>query len=116
MRSSFPWFLGLLVSATLSAALPVYASEAPWVEVQSPHFSVITDAGEKRGREVAMRFEQMRAVFGALLVKAKVTTPIPLQIIAFRNSKELRQVSPIFHGKPTELAGLFQAGQDRCFI
>jgi tetratricopeptide (TPR) repeat protein len=93
-----------------------FCGEVQWVEVRSPHFSVATDAGEKRGREVAMRFEQMRAVFGALLVKAKVTTPIPLQIIAFRNSKELRQVSPIFHGKPTELAGLFQSGQDRCFI
>jgi kynureninase len=42
------------------------------VEVRSPNFSVVTDAGEKRGREVAMRFEQMRAVFGALMTKANV--------------------------------------------
>jgi hypothetical protein len=32
------------------------------MEIRSPHFSVVTDAGEKRGREVAMRFEQMRTV------------------------------------------------------
>src|SRR5712691_8484471 len=116
MRSSFPWFLVLLVSATLSAALPVYASEAQWVEIQSPHFSVITDAGEKRGREVAMRFEQMRAVFGALMVKANVNIPVPLQIVAFRNTKELRQIAPLWHGKPIQLAGLFQSGEDRSFI
>ncbi len=116
MRSSFPWFLVLLVSATLSAALPVYASEAQWVEIQSPHFSVITDAGEKRGREVAMRFEQMRAVFGALMVKANVNIPVPLQIVAFRNTKELRQIAPLWHGKPIQLAGLFQGGEDRSFI
>src|SRR2546425_4966901 len=113
MRSSFPWFLVLLVSATLSAALPVYASEAQWIEVQSPHFSVVTDAGEKRGRETAMRFEQMRAVFGALLTKVNVNMPIPLQIVAFRNAKELRQFAPLWNGKPVQLAGLFQGGEDR---
>ena len=42
----------------------VFAADAQWIEVKSPHFSVVTDAREKRGRETAMRFEQMRAVFG----------------------------------------------------
>jgi len=96
--------------------LPASASEPQWLEIHSPHFSVITDAGEKRGREVAMRFEQMRAVFGALMVKANVNIPVPLQIVAFRNTKELRQVAPLWHGKPIQLAGLFQGGEDRSFI
>ena len=100
--------LGLTVSA--------FGGEPEWVEVRSPHFSVVTDAGEKRGREAALRFEQMRAVFGALLVKAKVNLPIPLQIIAFRNTKEMRQFAPLYNGKPTQVAGLFQGNTDRCFI
>jgi Flp pilus assembly protein TadD len=94
----------------------VIAGEPQWVEVRSPDFSVITDAGEKRGREVAMRFEQMRAVFGTLMTKANVSLPIPLQIVAFRNTKEMRQIAPLFNGKPTQLAGLFQGGSDRSFI
>src|SRR5258708_5625410 len=96
--------------------LSAFAGEPQWVEVRSPDFSVVTDAGEKRGREVAMRFEQMRAVFGALMVKANVSIPIPLQIVAFRNTKELRQIAPLWHGKPIQLAGLFQGGEDRSFI
>lgn len=100
----------------LAFALPAFSGEVQWVEIHSPHFSVITDTNDKRGRDVAVRFEQMRAVFGALMAKAKVNTPIPLQIIAFRNGKELRQFAPIFQGKPTELAGLFQGSSDRCFI
>ena len=92
------------------------AGEPQWVEVRSPNFSVVTDAGEKRGREVAMRFEQMRGVFGALMTKANVNLPVPLQIVAFRNTKEMRQVAPLFNGKPTQLAGLFQGGSDRSFI
>jgi len=84
--------------------------------VRSPNFSVITDAGEKRGREVALRFEQMRSVFGTLMTKAKVNLPVPLQIVAFRNTKEMRQVAPLWNGKPTQVAGLFQRGEDRSFI
>jgi tetratricopeptide (TPR) repeat protein len=93
-----------------------FSSEPQWLEIDSPHFSVVTDAGEKRGREVAQRFEQMRAVFATLMTKANVNLPVPLQIVAFRNGKELRQVVPLWHGKPIQVAGLFQGGQDRCFI
>lgn len=93
-----------------------FAGEPQWLEVHSPNFSVITDAGEKRGRDVALHFEQMRSVFGTLMTKAQVNQSIPLQIVAFRNSREIRQMAPVFNGKPVEVAGLFQAGEDRCFI
>jgi hypothetical protein len=36
--------------------------------------------------------------------------------VAFRNTKELRQVAPSWNGKPVEVAGLFQGGEDRSFI
>jgi tetratricopeptide (TPR) repeat protein len=112
--ASFNLFLSLLVAASLPAA--ARADGPQWIEVRSPHFSVATDAGEKRGREVAMRFEQMRAVFSTLMTKVNVNIPVPLQIVAFRNTKELRQVAPLWNGKPAELAGLFQGGEDRSFI
>jgi tetratricopeptide (TPR) repeat protein len=105
----------LLGSVSLTLR-PVLAGESQWVEVKSPHFSVVTDGGEKRGREVAIRFEQMRAVFGALMQRANVNLAVPLQIVAFRNTKEFRQFAPLWNGKPTQLAGLFQGASDRSFI
>jgi Flp pilus assembly protein TadD len=81
-------------------------ADQQWVEVDSSHFSVATDGGEKRARDVAQRFEQMRTAFGVLFKKLSVNTA-PLQIIAFRNSKELRQFAPLYGGKPIEVAGFF---------
>jgi tetratricopeptide (TPR) repeat protein len=108
-------FLGYVL--IIYSFVPAARADGPqWVEVRSPRFSVVTDGGEKRGREVAMRFEQMRAVFGTLMTKVDVNIPVPLQIVAFRNTKEFRQIAPLWHGKPTELAGLFQGGEDRSFI
>jgi tetratricopeptide (TPR) repeat protein len=111
------WFGSALlgISAVLSA-LPAHAGPEQWVEIRSPNFSVVTDAGEKRGREVALHFEQMRAVFGALMTRANVNIPVPLQIVAFHNTKELRDFAPLWKGKPTQVAGLFQGGEDRSFI
>src|SRR5947207_6482035 len=116
MKYRVGWILFLLSFSGLLSSAPCSAGEAQWIEIQSPHFSVVTDAGERRGREVAIRFEQMRAVFGALMVKANVNLPVPLQIVAFRDSKELKQVVPLWHGKPIKVSGLFQGGQDRSFI
>lgn len=110
------WPLTIILALAFYSQPGAFAGEPQWVEVRSPNFSVVTDAGEKRGREVAMRFEQMRAVFGALMTKANVNLPIPLEIVAFRNTKEMRQVAPLFNGKPTQVAGLFQSGTDRSFI
>ncbi len=86
-----------------------------WTEIRSPNFDIITDAGEKRGREAAFRFEQMRAAFDHIFT-VKVSTPIPLQIVAFRNNKELSHFAPLWKGKPIELAGFFVPGEDRQFI
>ena len=113
-RHSFGLVVPLAVLLLFVA--PAFAGEAQWVEVKSPHFSVVTDGGEKRGRDVAICFEQMRAVFGALLVQTNVNLPVPLQIVAFRNTKELRQFAPLWNGKPTEVADLFLGNTDRSFI
>ena len=93
-----------------------WAGNSQWVQVRSPNFTVYTDAGEKRGRDVALHFEQMRAVFGALFDKVKVSSSQPMYILAFRNNKEFRSVCPIWKGKAENLAGFFQQGNGVTYI
>src|ERR1700733_7510371 len=83
------------------------AEPSPWLEVHSTHFTVITDAGEKKGKEVALRFEQMRAVFGVLLMKQRLNEPLPLTILAFRNDKDYYQSAPLRQGQPIGVPGFF---------
>lgn len=113
-----------LLVALLVCSSSALRADQQWIEVNSPHFSIVTDGGEKRAHDVATRFEQMRIAFGALFQKVSVNTA-PLQIIAFRNNKELRQYAPLYGGKPIELAGFFLgngghgspgASSDRQFI
>ena len=93
---------------------PAFAKDEPkWIDVHTTHFSVITDAGEKRGREVALRMEQMRSVFGQLLLKSKLVMPVPVTVIALKSDKQYGMVAP---AKQSTAAGFYVPGTDRVYI
>ncbi|HUQ49887.1 MAG TPA: tetratricopeptide repeat protein [Terriglobales bacterium] len=92
------------------------AAAQNWEEVRSPHFTVITNAGAKQGKAVAQRFEQMRYVFGTLILRDRVNINVPLQIVAFKDNRGLKQVAPLWKGKPIDLAGVYLGGEDKHFI
>jgi hypothetical protein len=120
-----PWFtrrslslaLALLAGLTL-APPPCAASDEKdkWQEYRSAHFVVITDAGEKKGREIALRFEQMRSVFGQLLSRNRLSMSLPLTIYAPRNDQQYLKMAPLHSGQPISAPGFFLFGEDRDFI
>jgi tetratricopeptide (TPR) repeat protein len=106
----------LVVAAVPSLVVPRFAfakDEPKWIEVHSAHFSVITDAGDKRGREVTLRMEQMRAVFGQLLLKDKLKMPVPITVIALKSDKQYGLVAP---AKQSMASGFYVPGADRIYI
>ena len=109
------FFVALLLIATVLAS-PVSAAEPHWIQVASSHFLVLTDGDEKQGREVAVRFEQMRAVFGQLLARDRVNLSLPVDIIALKSDDEYGNAAPSPQGKPTFEAGFSIPGQDREFF
>ncbi|HVI07074.1 MAG TPA: hypothetical protein VND65_02145 [Candidatus Binatia bacterium] len=92
------------------------AEKSPWSEVHSQHFTVITDGSDKEGREVALRFEQMRSAFATLLMKERPNDPVPLTILAFRNDKDYYRCAPLQQGRPTSVPGFFVPGSDQNFF
>jgi len=79
------------------------ANEPPWLEIHSSHFTVITDAGDKKGREIALRFEQMRAVFATLLSRDRLHQSRPLTILALKSDKAYYQAAPLRQGQPIDV-------------
>src|ERR1017187_7962394 len=107
----------LLVMLLCVLTMPAHAAEqSPWLEIHSTHFTVITDAGEKKGKEVALRFEQMRAVFAILLMKDRLNEPVPLTILAFKNDRNYYQSAPLRQGQPITVPGFFVPGRDQNLI
>jgi tetratricopeptide (TPR) repeat protein len=104
------------IGGCLLSSIPAITAETPWLEVHSVHFTVITDAGEKRGREVALRFEQMRSVFALLLTKDRLNQSVPLTILAFKNDKSYYQLAPPRQGQPIDVPGFLLPGEDQNYI
>ena len=92
------------------------ANQPAWQQINSTHFTVITDAGDKKGREIAFRFEQMRAVFATLLGKDRLTQSVPLTILALASDKAYYQAAPLRQGEPINVSGFFVRGDDQDFI
>ena len=106
----------LLFGSALSSLAFSNDAEPHWIRVSSSHFSVLTDGGDNKGREIAVRLEQMRTVFAQLLMKTRVNMPEPLDVIAFKTDKEYAQNAPIRDGQLISLPAFFLAGEDRNYI
>lgn len=112
----FPLRYRICFLLAITVSIPAQAAEQQWQRVSSDHFIVLTDAGERKGHEVAARFEQMRELFGQLLMRRKLRMSEPLEIIAIRSDKDYAQLAPLVNGQPMKSPGFFLAGEDRIFI
>src|SRR3954467_948962 len=104
-----------LIAMVLLLPALLRAADQGWVQISTPHFSVITDGGDKKGLEVGMRFEQMRLIFGALLQRSTINIPTT-QIIAFRNHAALEQYADVSKSGSAEASGFVLTAPDRSFI
>ncbi len=106
----------ILVIVLLCAPVsPARSDEPHWIRVNSSHFSVVTDADEKHGHDVVVRFEQMRSVFAQLLARTRVNMSEPIDIIALRSDEEYSKVVPIRQGQGIA-SGFFIPGEDRDYF
>jgi hypothetical protein len=92
------------------------ASES-WVQVSSPHFTVVSNAGEKEARRIANQFEAIRGVFHLIFPALRVDSGKPLTVIAVKNEESMKTFLPDFWaGKNSARpAGMFVPGFDESF-
>jgi tetratricopeptide (TPR) repeat protein len=110
------WFLFLWLGLALGRPIVAGAVEPKWIRISSDHFSVLTDANLKKGTEVAVRLEQMRAIFAQLLLRNKVRLGTPIEVIALNSDKEYAQVAPVRQGQAITAAGFFLPGEPNYIV
>ena len=75
-----------LLVALLAGAWP---AAAQWVRVTTPHFELLTSAGEKRGREVILYFERVRGFFLEINPSRRLPS-FPVRVIVFKGEKQYK--------------------------
>jgi tetratricopeptide (TPR) repeat protein len=114
MVSLFPSrFLSLAFVVIFGFAIPALAKDA-WIEIRSPHFLVVSDAGDHEARKIADQFEQFREVFQAAFPKLRVDLGKPLIIFALKNEDSMKELIPEYWEKKGRIHpdGLYVPAED----
>jgi tetratricopeptide (TPR) repeat protein len=102
-----------------SSSLPARDKAENWIQVTTPHFTVVTDSGEKQGRRIADQFERMRSLFHTLFPKIQMeSTGAPVIVVAVKDEKDFRALEPeqyLAKGS-LKLAGYFQQAADKNYV
>jgi predicted Zn-dependent protease len=107
-RSMVAAVLGTLFLFASALAAPT----GKWVEVRSPNFIVVSNAGEGQARRTAVQFEQIRSLFRDSLSYVKNSPSPVITIMAVNDEDALRELLPEYwvqkgHSHP---AGIFVDG------
>lgn len=109
----------VVVLTVLAAALaPARDKAENWIQVTSPHFTVITNSNEKQARRIAGQFERMRSMFHAAFPRLQVDPAQPIVVLAVRDKNEFRALEPqnyLAH-ESLQLNGLFLRASDQNYV
>jgi hypothetical protein len=111
-------FKRVVLLLALSLPVTAWAKSESWIEVRSPHFTVITNSNEKQGRRVADQFERMRSVFHTLFPKIQIDNLGSITVLAIKDEKDFRALEPAAYlaKGQLKLGGLFLRGADKNYV
>jgi len=113
MGSAFFRALGVfLLQASTVAAAP-----APWFELRSQHFTIVSNSGEKEARRTAWQFEQVRQALQVIWPWAVVDGGQPVTVFAVRDENTLKSLAPQYwEGKRFRPTSFWVGDSDRTYI
>jgi Flp pilus assembly protein TadD len=89
-------------------------AEERWIEVKSPHFTVISNSSEGQAREVAYKFEQIYETFAHGFPQLRTDSGAETIVLAVRSESDLKALLPkSWGGRAQSIAGLFNKGWER---
>jgi tetratricopeptide (TPR) repeat protein len=94
-----------------------HAGDKPWIEVDSPHFRVLSNGRASDARRVAQEFEQLHYVFATQFPDFRLESGAPLVIFAARDEATAKAMEPVvWKSKGVKPAGVFHHGWDKQYV
>ncbi len=110
LRLSFPAALLLLTVSLPAQALP--RERDSWIRLETGHFVVFSNAGERVARRTADNLERLRDVLSQIAAGTRLGSPQPMYIYLFSSRIAFAPYKPIFNGKPMDVDGYFYSRDD----
>lgn len=104
--------LVLLVSLSSSTVL----AKDKWISLQTKNFNVVSNADEKRTRQLTLKLEQFRYTLSQIYPDIPESEPVPVTVVIFKDDKSFTPFKPLYKGKARNISGYFQSGEDEHVI
>src|SRR5215216_4607576 len=106
-------FLVLLLNVPEPA---VAQTRDTWRSVRTNNLFVIGNADPDKLRQVAVWLEFFHGAFGRLVSRNVLDSPVPTTVVVFRDEASFVPFKPLYQGRPANVAGFFQPGDDVNYI
>lgn len=100
----------MMIAALLALAVLAAPPQGGWHRLRSPHFELVTDAGDKAGRAILEALEQVREVFREPDGTSR-SSPLPVRVYLFASARQYRHYQP-----SAPVKGFYQGGPDANYI
>lgn len=107
--------LFLLVLLTLPTTIAAQSRDN-WRSVRTNNLFVIGNAEPEKLRQVAVWLEFFHSAFGRLVSRNMLDASVPTTVVVFRDDASFTPFKPIYQGRPANVAGYFQPGDDVNYI
>ncbi|HEX6046641.1 MAG TPA: tetratricopeptide repeat protein [Pyrinomonadaceae bacterium] len=87
-----------------------------WRSVRTNNLLVIGNADPEKLRQVAAWLEFFHSAFARLVSRNVLDSSVPTTVIVFRDDASFTPFKPLYQGRPANVAGFFQPGDDVNYI
>ena len=118
MKTVITLLLAVLCAFPSSAtqAKPYSQARDTWRSVRTNNLFVIGNTDPEKLRQVAAWLEFFHIAFGRLVSRNVLESSVPTTVILFRDEASFLPFKPFYRGKPANISGYFQPGDDVNYI
>ncbi len=96
--------------------IPPPQARDTWRSVRTNNMFVIGNADAEKLRQVAAWLEFFHSAFARLISRNVIDSSVPTTVIIFRDQASFHPFKPLYQGRPANLSGYFQPGDDVNYI
>ncbi len=108
----------LTLAAIAAIAVPVAAAardlpspKETWIELRTADFTLYSNAGERKAREIGEDLERLRDALGQLAPGLVLSSPVPTSIFVFKDASSFQPYARSYNSKVVDKGGYFLGRQ-----
>lgn len=104
------------LTAVAHSPAPAVQTRDNWRSVRTNNLFVIGNVDAEKLRQVAAWLEFFHSAFGRLVSRNVLDSSVPTTVILFRDEASFMPFKPLYQGRPANVSGFFQPGEDVNYI